>query len=229
MRLAIMQPYLFPYAGYFRLVGAVDRFVFYDDVNFIKGGWINRNRLFLAGDIRYFTIPLDNPSPFRKIGDIDVAPRERWRHAMRESIRHAYGKAPHYAAAMAIFDEATATGGIAQVARRSVMLTCEYLGLRPAFVESSAIYANQDLNGPARVIDICRREGADVYINAPGGKALYDPAQFAAVGIDLRFVSGAPPAYSRGSQPPVPGLSILDMLMFHSPDEIRPLLAEPHA
>lgn len=225
MRLAIMQPYFFPYAGYFKLISSVDKLVFYDDVNFIKGGWINRNRLILGGSIKYFTIPLVNASPFRKINEIDAAPRETWLRAMREAIRHAYGKAPHYAAAMAIFDNATEGAGIGGMAKRSITLTAQYLGLDCAFVDSSERYHNAHLSGQARVIDICRREGATAYINAPGGRALYDSAAFAAHGIDLHFVGGVPPAYARGTQPQVAGLSIIDLLMFHPPADIRAMLA----
>ena len=66
-RLAIMQPYLFPYMGYWQLMKAVDRFVIYDDVNYIKGGWINRNRILVNGEPAYFTIPLDQASPYDAI------------------------------------------------------------------------------------------------------------------------------------------------------------------
>ena len=66
MKLAIMQPYFFPYIGYFQLINAVDKFVFYDDVNFIKGGWINRNRILVNGEIKFFTVPITGVSSFKK-------------------------------------------------------------------------------------------------------------------------------------------------------------------
>ena len=72
MKLAIMQPYLFPYLGYFQLIAAVDKFVFYDDVNFIKNGWINRNRLLISGKVNYITIPLSGASSFLKINQVLV-------------------------------------------------------------------------------------------------------------------------------------------------------------
>ena len=73
MKLAIMQPYLFPYVGYYQLAAAVDKFVFYDDVNYMKGGWINRNRLIISGQVKYFTLPLVNGSPNNKINEVLVS------------------------------------------------------------------------------------------------------------------------------------------------------------
>ena len=84
MKLALMQPYLFPYIGYFQLLSQVDRFVFYDDVNFIKNGWINRNRLSVNGTPKYFTVPLSNASSFQKICDVAITPSAGWRRKLGE-------------------------------------------------------------------------------------------------------------------------------------------------
>jgi hypothetical protein len=226
-RLAIMQPYLFPYAGYFQLVAAVDRFVFYDDVNFIKGGWINRNRLLRQGAPAYFTIPLEGASPFMPIDRIETAPRERWLRKLLDSLRHAYGRAPHYEAVMPLVEAVLLpeSRSIAGIAKRSVTLVSDYLGLRTAFVDSSRIFRNNALQGAARVLDICCQCGAREYLNLPGGASLYAATEFADRGMTLRFVPVSLVPYRQGAHAFVPGLSILDMLMFNDVPACRELIA----
>lgn len=221
MRLAVMQPYLFPYIGYFKLIAATNKFVFYDDVNFIKNGWINRNRLELSGSIKYFTIPLVKQSSFKKILDTETAPHTVWRDGIRESIRHSYKKSPFFRQAIEIFDEATASSNIAEVAKNSVKLSASYIGLECDFIDSSTVYGNATLTGQERILDICARESAKTYINAPGGRELYDLTEFAKRGIALEFLDPNLPTYSRGTGCEISGLSILDLLMYHSSSDIK--------
>ncbi|MCC2961427.1 WbqC family protein [Massilia sp. IC2-278] len=226
MRLAIMQPYLFPYLGYFQLAASVDKFVFYDDVNFIKNGWINRNRLYLGGAVRYFTIPLAGASPFLKIRQIAVQPGTAWKKKMLESVRHAYSKAPYFKTANDLLQATLDSGetSIAAIARTSVRMVCAYAGLDTQFVESSAIYGNEQLSGAARVVDICRREKASDYFNPPGGRELYSEDVFAAAGIRLHFVQPRLNAYRQFAAEFQPGLSILDALMFNDARAVRELV-----
>ena len=72
MKLAIMQPYIFPYLGYFQLLNSVDHFVFYDDVNFIKGGWVNRNQLLINNQNKFFTVPLKKIISFTPINEVEI-------------------------------------------------------------------------------------------------------------------------------------------------------------
>jgi len=226
MKLALMQPYLFPYIGYFQLLAQVDRFVFYDDVNFIKNGWINRNRLLLQGEPRYFTVPLRDASPFRKIRDVEVAAAAGWRRTIRESIRHAYGKAPNFVAVSALVERVleTETTRIGELAKASVRAVADHLALETELVDSSSRYANESLSGAARVLDICSRERASDYYNAPGGRALYDAREFARHGIALHFVAPQAIEYRQGGAAFVPGLSIIDVLMHNDRGQARELL-----
>lgn len=98
MRISIMQPYFFPYIGYFQLINASDIFVCFDDVNFIKKGWIHRNRLYFNGDIRYFTVPIDNASQFKKINETEVAKYEfkKWKYKFISYIESFYKKQPYF-------------------------------------------------------------------------------------------------------------------------------------
>ena len=227
MKLALMQPYLFPYIGYFQLVSKVDRFVFYDDVNYIKNGWINRNRLGLNGEPRYFTVPLNNASPFQKICDVVIVPPAIWRRKLYESIRHSYSRAPHFAAVSTlvqrVFDMDTCH--IGQLAKTSVRKVAEYLDLATEFIDSSEPYDNSDLSGTKRVLDICIREQATAYYNVPGGRALYESASFAEHGVQLRFVEPLPFEYAQGGPGFLPSLSIIDVLMYNDPARVRGLLA----
>ena len=228
MKLGIMQPYLFPYLGYMQLVAAVDAFVFYDDVQFIKNGWINRNRLALGGAIRYFTVPLAGAGTSLSIREVRMQPPERWRDKLLESIRHGYARAPYYGPVRELIGDVlgTATTQISTLAARSVTETARYLGLGTRFVPSSVVYDNHALKGPARVLDICARERADHYLNLPGGRALYDSRAFSAAGVELGFVEPDLWPYRQFGDAFLPGLSIIDVLMFNTPDAIRARLTE---
>jgi len=226
MKLAIMQPYLFPYLGYFQLVAAVDKFVFYDDVNFIKNGWINRNRVLLGGEPRYFTVPLSGASPNLRINQVLVVPDNAWRGRLCQSLRQAYARAPHFQAVNELFTNVIHTDDmrISEIAKRSVVVVAAYLGLRTEFVSSSAIYANDALRGVDRVLDICQHEKASVYVNLPGGRTLYDEAKFTAADIDLRFIEPHLAVYHQCDPAFHAGLSILDVLMFNAPSDAALLL-----
>lgn len=227
VKLAIMQPYLFPYIGYFQLLAAVDRFVFYDDINYIKNGWVNRNRLFLAGAVRYMTVPLAGASSFQTIDVVAPEPGEHWKKKLLESVRHGYAKAPHYRLAhemlaSVIHGDHSSIGALASA---SVRIVCEYVGLDTELVDSSRQYGNAQLAGEARVIDICLRERASRYLNAPGGAGLYDKAHFAEHGIALEFIVPRLAPYPQLGPAFQPGLSILDVLMFNDARAARELIA----
>jgi hypothetical protein len=212
-----MQPYLFPYAGYFQLVAAVDRFVFYDDVNYIKGGWINRNRLFLSREVSWLTFPLCDASPNGKINQVHVQPGPAWKRKLLASVRQSYSKAPFFEQAFALFADIVLTEetSLSVLARASVVNVARYLGLRTEFVVSTGRYGNEDLRGQDRVLDICRWEGASEYHNLPGGAGLYSGEAFFAAGVDLHFVEPRLIEYSQLQPPFKPGLSVLDVLMFN--------------
>ena len=217
MKLAIMQPYLFPYTGYFQLVAAVDRFVFFDDVNFIKHGWINRNRLFLSGSVSWFTLPVSGGSPNRKINELRVQSDGPWRRKLLASVRQSYDKAPCFEQAYALLEGIVQSEetSLSVLARESVMAVARYLGLGTEFVISTGRYGNEDLRGEDRILDICRQEQAIEYHNLPGGEALYSPEAFAAAGVELHFVRPRLAEYRQFGASFTAGLSMLDVLMFN--------------
>lgn len=221
-----MQPYLFPYIGYFQLLEAVDKFVFYDDVNFIKGGWINRNRLFLAGAVRYFTVPLIGASPFEKINKTRLQAGDEWAKSILSSVRQSYGKAPFYKPVADLLNGVLSghDGMLSSIARNSVIDTAHYLGIEKEFVLSSEIYGNQDLRGAERVIDICNIENAKEYWNLPGGRSLYQENDFLRKGCCLKFVDVSISQYRQTTPDFHSGLSIIDVLMYNDPQSVKEML-----
>lgn len=223
-----MQPYLFPYIGYFQLMDAADRFVIADDVQFIKQGWINRNRLLINGEAAYFTVPLKRHSSDALIRDVEIddRPARRWRTTLLRTIENFYRRSPSFGAVFPIVERVIAGPftTIADMARASVREVSAYLGIATAIVESSASFENAHLKGQHRVLDTCRAAGATDYVNAIGGRALYSPDAFLAEGIRLHFVCSEPIEYPQFQMPFVPSLSIVDTLMFTSQPQARALL-----
>ncbi|PJJ58985.1 WbqC family protein [Hymenobacter chitinivorans] len=229
MRLAIMQPYLFPYLGYYQLLAAVDRFVIYDDVQFMLQGWINRNYILVNGKPLLFTLPLEATSANKSIRDTTVNPKlfPTWATKFTRTLQQNYSKAPYLAPVLEMVDTvlASASGqSIADVSTESIRQVHRYLGLQSQIVPTSTGYQNTHLSGPTRVLDICRQEGADHYINPINGRSLYDEAAFAQEGIKLNFLQMEPVPYKQLKGEFVPSLSILDVLMFNAPAAVHELL-----
>ncbi|OWY28112.1 WbqC family protein [Herbaspirillum robiniae] len=224
-RLAIMQPYLFPYIGYWQLMRAADRFVVYDDVNYINRGWINRNRLLINGEPAFITLPLLQASQNRKICDIEIAPAAQWQKKMLRMIEVTYKKAPYFAEVFPVLETILSSDerNLARFLAHQLELLARLMGMSTQFVLTSRSYGNDGLAAQERILDICRREQAEVYINAQGGRELYEPASFAREGIDLRFIAMRPQAYVQRSAGFTPYLSIIDALM-----EVGPANMGPH-
>jgi len=222
-----MQPYLFPYLGYFQLMHAVDRFVVADDVVFIKQGWINRNRLLINRRPAYFTVPMKRHPADTLIKDVEIDDHgTRWRARILKTIENFYRRAPSFHAVYPVV-ERVITGPFARIgdmARASLGEVRAYLAIPATIVESSSTYGNAHLRAQDRVIDTCRAERATDYVNAPGGRALYSAEAFLAHGIRLHFVCSQPAEYPQFADSFVPGLSIIDVLMFNTPAGARDLL-----
>lgn len=227
-RLAIMQPYFLPYIGYFQLMAAVDRFVVFDDVNFINRGWINRNRLLMNGAAHTFTVPLQGASQNKLICEIELTDEQCWREKLLRTLHQAYGKAPFYVQVSGLMEKLInhPTTRLDEFLLNSLREITGYLSLEVEIVASSRIYNNANLKGQARILDICLRERATIYINPIGGVELYDRASFAQHELTLKFLKSRPKVYSQGKCEHVGGLSIIDVLMFNQPSAVRNLLTE---
>ena len=224
-RLAIMQPYVFPYLGYFHLIEATDLIVFFDDVAFRKRSWINRNRILLDGREHLFTIPVSGASQNKRIDEVELSPDPQWLRKFQLTLRHAYGNAPHFDG---VSDMVTSVLGgphqtIADLAIASIAGVYDFLDLPWQHTRSSVCSpGTRDLAGSARLIRIAQDLGADEYVNAPGGRDLYRATDFRDGGLQLSFVESLGFEYDQLSRGPfVPWLSILDVLMFNDRPSVR--------
>jgi len=226
MKLAIMQPYFFPYIGYWQLIQAVDRFVIYDDVNYIKGGWINRNRVLLNSEPNFITVPLHQSSSYKHICDISLQASPDWRDKLLKSIENTYRKSSGFAEAFPVIENIIRheADNLSEYLVYQLQTLATFMGLKTEFVVTSRCYGNNSLSGQARILDICKREGATSYINPQGGQALYDRAAFSQQGVNLKFLVPAAIEYKQFGAAYVPWLSIIDVMMFNSTYQLDSLL-----
>jgi hypothetical protein len=215
MKLAIMQPYFFPYIGYWQSINAVDRYVIYDNVNYMKGGWINRNRILINGEPTYITVPLQQSSSYKRICDIAVQPSPVWRDKLVKSVETTYRKAPCFAEAFPLIEKLIRheADNLSDYLAHQLQTLAAFMGIKTKFVVTSRRYENDHLSGQARIVDICKREGTTTYINPQGGQMLYDTNTFRSAGIDLRFIVMRPLPYKQRIDGFIPYLSIIDALM----------------
>ena len=226
MKLAIMQPYIFPYIGYFQLIKAVDKFLLYDDVNFINRGWINRNRILVNGTDSMFTIPLKDASQNKLINEIDVNWDNNWKSKFLKTIEQSYKKAPFYTEALPIIEKTIEIDGekFSHIIEQNLKLICEYLNINTEIISSSSVYQNTDKKAQERILDICLQEKASHYINPIGGLELYDKDVFAKENMTMNFIKSKSIEYKQLKNEFVPWLSIIDVLMFNSKEEINKFL-----
>jgi len=227
MKVAVMQPYFFPYIGYFQLVNAVDSFVFFNDVNFIKKGWINRNNLLQYNKPQPFTIPLQKVSQNKLINEVEISRYPEWRKDFIRTLEFNYKKAVHFNDAFELLNDILHQKEyvkIDELAAQSVIRVSEYLGLKTRFKYSSD-FAYKGENGQDKIIGICSLMNATSYTNPKNGASLYDQEIFYKVGIDLFFLESENIQYAQNAKNEfVPWLSIIDVLMFNSREEVLALL-----
>lgn len=229
MKLGIMQPYFLPYIGYWQLIDAVDSYVIYDDVNYIKGGWINRNRILVNGTVKYISLELQGASPNKLINEIDLVPSNKSRLKLLKTIDQSYKRAPLYEEVYPIMEKIFLykETNLAKFIAHSLKVVCEYLHIDTKLYMSSEIEKNCDLKGQDKVINICTNLNATTYINAIGGRELYSFSDFKRSGIELLFLQTSPKImYSQFADEFQPNLSILDLMMMLSPEAINQLMKE---
>ena len=224
MILAANQPYFFPYLGWWQLLKASDLFLISDDYNFIKRGWINRNRILVNGKVMYFRVEVKGQSSFKLIKDLEIIPPDK--EEKLKTLDVAYHKAPCFKDGIALAERVLSCPerGLAAFLENSIREVRDYLGITTPLGRTSDLPGNSLLKREERIYDFCARTGADTYINAIGGTALYNPDEFAASGIKLLFLKSGLPEYPQFASPFVRGLSILDAIMFNSREELSVML-----
>jgi len=223
MTLAIMQPYLFPYIGYWQLINTVDTFVIYDDVNFIKQGYINKNAILMNGEKKAFTLELIGASSNKLINEIMVGDRNIKTLKM---TKQNYIKAPFFSAVFPIIKDILMQDekNLAKFIGYSLEKIATYLKIDTNIIYSSDIEKNNELKAQEKIIDICKNLKADRYINAIGGQELYDRTIFQNNGIELNFLETELVEYTQFKNDFIPYLSIVDIMMFNSVENIKIML-----
>lgn len=226
MKIAVMQPYFMPYIGYFQLINAVDRFVIFDDVNYINKGWINRNRILIKGEDHYFTIPLKEASQNKLIHEIEIADDNQWKKKFLKTIHYNYNKAPFYKSVFPLIDTIInhPEKSLSRYILESIIEVNRYLGIRTLIIPSSAAYGNGYLKGLEKIMDICLKEKATTYINPLNGTHLYSKAEFNKKKIELFFLKSGVTIYPQFNNSFIPWLSIIDVLMFNPAEKIQEML-----
>ena len=225
MKVAIMQPYFFPYIGYFQLINAVDIFVIYDDVNYIKQGWVNRNRILINNKVHYFTLQIKGGSSFRKIKDITIGNN---RLKLLKTIEQCYKNASQFENVYPLLTDILTSEeeNLSKFLMYSLKKIAEYLGIKTVFMLSSEIDINTVAKAEDKIITICKKLGAINYINAIGGQELYNKTRFDENSLKLQFLKTNVIQYNQFNANFVPWLSIIDVLMFNDKRTISKYLEE---
>lgn len=224
-----MQPYFFPYIGYFQLINSVDEFVIYDNIQFTKKGWINRNRILVNQKDDFISLPLQKDSDYLNVNQRFLS--DTWsvdRKKMLNKIVESYRKAPQFESAYPLFEKCLMIeeSNLFGFIHHSLKETLQYLSISTKIKVSSTINIDHQLKSEEKVLAICKAQNASTYINPSGGIELYSKERFEQNGIRLQFQNSNPINYIQYKNEFVPWLSILDVLMFNTKDEIKSFLSD---
>jgi hypothetical protein len=220
MRLAVMQPYFFPYLGYWQLINFVDTFVVYDDVNYINKGWINRNRILVNGEAHMITLFLQKSSQNKQINNILVGSNKS---KLLKTIGNAYKKAPYFTKVYPLVEQLMNDNeqNLSKFLGNTIETLTKFLDLSTKIVFSSALTYDREAKGQNKIIKIAEYLQASTYVNPVGGKALYDQTVFGCHKIKLEFLESNNFYYKQFDNYFVPSLSIIDVMMFNKKSEIK--------
>lgn len=252
MRLAIMQPYFMPYIGYFQAIAAVDKYILYSNLNFIKEAWMNRNRLLMRdGTIVLTTIPLKGKSSNAMIYDVEIDNSKPWKTKFLRTVQMCYSRKPYYEEVYSILDDLLANDYrlLKDLNAASIIAIAHHLGITTLIESDNSQYLPMErllenietdysplpylektrpIRKVARVIEMCRNENADHFLNAIGGQQLYSKDEFAQYGIRIDFVQTIPIQYRQDTKTGafVPNLSIIDVLVNNGREGTQQLLTQ---
>ncbi len=224
---------MFPYLGYFQLINYVDKWVVFDDTQFISKGWVNRNRI-LHPDIRkewqYFTVPVKKHSRESRIKDIEINDEKKWRDKFLGKLTSYKRKAPNYTETVEFIDGCISFKclTILELAVHTLEKTCSYLGVPFDY----SIFSKMEIT-PENIehagqwaLGIADSIGADEYVNPYGGYSIFNENEFLERKIDLRFLKPSLKPYIQRREGFVPGLSIVDVMMWNDKDKIHRMLTD---
>lgn len=230
MKLGIMQPYFFPYLGYFQLINLTDKWIVFDDVNYIKRGWMNRNRVLKPErkDWQYIRFPVKKFKRGTKIKDIEIKNDLKWKDKIFRQLEHYKNIAPYYANTIKIVENSLEieTKSLTKLNSHILKTVCDYLEIDFNYsISSNENYDySQVEDADEWALEISKQEKANKYINPIGGKDFFDPKKYKKNNIDINFLEIENVRYSQKNNEFISNLSIIDILMFNSKKETKNML-----
>ncbi len=226
MKIGIMQPYFFPYIGYFQLINMVDKYVVFDTAYFANNKWGFRNRILINGAPGFFRVSTLKASQNKRFNEIIVSGDIEAKKKNIHALECAYKKAPHFPEVMPVLEQFLLADydNLSEYNVASNRLICDFLGIKTEILLFSELGCDKDLKRQYRIFDVCRVLGGNEYINAIGGTELYDFEEFRENGVELAFLKPDDIVYPQFGGEFVPNLSIIDVMMFNSVPEIQDML-----
>lgn len=231
MKVAIMQPYFFPYIGYFSLIKHTDKFILFDPVQYIRHGWIDRNRILKQnGGWLYIQVPLTNKNRDTIIQDLIIDNSKQWKDKILAQLQpYKQKKAPNYFKVINLVNELFAKEykTIVDLNLEILKAVCNYLNIKAEFAVFSEMNLQiEQVEAPDEwALNICKAmANVNEYWNPPGGKSFFDRTKYEKAGINLQFQNVLLTPYVQNTVEFEPGLSILDVLMFSSIEEVNMML-----
>ncbi len=229
MKTGIMQPYFFPYLGYFQLINFCDQFVLGDDLQYIQRGWVNRNRILMNGKDVLISVPIKKCSYLTLINEVSISDDYlNFRKKLLGQLNGAYGKAPFYKDVIGMLEQALSPDSelLSDLLIKQLKLVCDFLEISTELIKSSQIPKDNELKAEKRVIDINKILNSDHYINPIGGTELYSRENFEKEGLKLNFLKTKTVVYNQNIPNFISNLSIIDVMMFNDKEEIKKMLNE---
>ena len=214
-RIAIVQSCYIPWKGYFDLIRRVDEFILYDDAQYTKRDWRNRNRIKTPNGPAWLSIPVDVKGKYlQAIKDTRVSDPD-WKARHFRTIQANYARAPHYRELKPVLEElylGCETMALSEINFRFISKICELLSIHTRLSWSMDFTLS---GGPTeRLVDLCRQTQATEYLSGPSARAYVDPALFDAAGVALTFMDySGYPEYQQSYPPFEHGVSVLDLLL----------------
>jgi hypothetical protein len=229
MKLAIMQPYFFPYVGYYSLIKNTDKFIIFDTVQFIRHGWIERNRILKPNEgWQYIQVPLVKHNRDVLISELEIRNSDHWREKLKAQLQHYKKRSPYYAECMDVIDTCISlqTDSMVDLNEHILGVTCQYLNIN----FNSEIFSKMDIvidevkEADEWALNITKAMGFDEYINPPGGQEFFNKEKYIQEEIELTFLGNNVQQYKQRRETFEPGLSIIDLMMFNDVSSINAMI-----
>ncbi len=233
MKIGIMQPYFFPYIGYFSLISSVDKWIVFDNIQYIRHGWINRNRILHPNpdkEWQYITIPVQKFLQQSLISNIRSDDSQKWRERIMGQLNHYKKFSKRYEEISALVKKSlfTKENHLSEINILALKNVCEYLKINFNYEIFSQMKCDLgEISSPGDwALEISKALGAKEYINPIGGKNIFDLNKFKKYGIKIKFLENKLLKYNQNGRSFISGLSIIDVLMLNKKVNVTKMLKE---